>query len=429
MHLTFRNVNEAFHEMVQGMHDPGGANYHGCRIPTEVAASRYGEVIVVEEPVVITYRKPTERVLFNVARDCNVFFHLYEALWMLAGRNDVASLAYYNRRMPEFSDDGQTLNGAYGYRWRRAKVSPFVTPRPGFGADMRDMTLRVDQLVLLVEHLRASPHSRRAVLSMWNVEDDLLNVDTSKDVCCNLSVVFKVETGLCRKCEGTGSSWPVKVAGVRTEDRALCPECLGKPHEVPRYLNMSVFNRSNDLVWGMLGANAVHFSILQEYLAARLGLEVGVYNQMTTNLHAYTETWRPEEWLRSPYRDLYDNDTRAGQWQWMAERGDNELLSHPLAAVPLVRDPDAFDKELVDFVEANARHHAEIELNTARYLGWREPFLRTVAQPMCNAFHCYRLNQNFEAALRWVDLVASEDWRLAARHWLQKRLARRGIKT
>jgi hypothetical protein len=35
---------------------------------------------------------------------------------------------------------------------------------------------------------------------------------------------------------------------------------------------MTVTNRSNDLCWGMLGANYVHFTILQEYLAARLGV-------------------------------------------------------------------------------------------------------------------------------------------------------------
>jgi thymidylate synthase len=432
MHLEFRNVNDVFYSMVWGMHDPGLANHCGPSIPTDVTASRYGEVMVVEEPVIVTYRKPTERVLFNIARDANPFFHVYESLWMLAGRNDVASLTYYNRRMPEFSDEGTVLNGAYGYRWRHALAPMWVGDDIGYPPGSQEAkpiideprSTIVDQLVMIAKHLRASPHSRRAVLSMWNVQDDLLKVDTSKDVCCNLAATFQVGLGDCRHCKGYGGI-------VQSEGASWlpCGVCTGKPHDMPRYLNMSVFNRSNDLVWGMLGANVVHFSILQEYLAARLGLEVGVYNQMTTNLHAYTETWRPEEWLESPYRDLYDNDARAGQWQWMAERGDNHILSHPLATVPLVRDPDVFDKELPDFVEANAWYCGEIELNTARYLEWREPFLRTVAQPMCSAFHCYRLNQNFKAALRWADLVASEDWRLAARHWLRKRLAKGGIKT
>jgi hypothetical protein len=137
MHLTCRNVNEAFRVLVESIHEGW--------IPTEVEASRYGEVIRVPEPVIVTYTHPLERVLFNAARDANCFFSLYESLYFLAGRNDVAPLAYYNSRMPEFSDDGKTFNDSYGYRWRYA-VS---------GVDGHDGTIdREDQLDTLVDHLR-----------------------------------------------------------------------------------------------------------------------------------------------------------------------------------------------------------------------------------------------------------------------------------
>src|SRR5690606_13885482 len=149
MHLKFRNVNDAFVGLVQGIHKK--------EIPTVAMSSRYGDVLRIPEPVIITYRKPRERVLFNQKRDCNPFFHLYESLWMLAGRNDVASLAYYNKRMPEFSDNGKTFHGAYGYRWRNH-----------FGWD---------QLRAIVEELRTNSNSRRVVLQMWdanisNLRDD-----------------------------------------------------------------------------------------------------------------------------------------------------------------------------------------------------------------------------------------------------------------
>src|SRR5438132_1260003 len=89
MHLVYRGVNEAFREMIKGFHT--GKFYHD-KSPVEcipyTCASRYGEVMMIEEPVIITYQKPIERVLFNQARDCNVFFHLFEALYMLAGRQD-----------------------------------------------------------------------------------------------------------------------------------------------------------------------------------------------------------------------------------------------------------------------------------------------------------------------------------------------------
>jgi thymidylate synthase len=169
---------------------------------------------------------------------------------MLAGRNDVDSVAYYAKQMREYSDDGKTLNGAYGYRWRKAKTNVL-----GSGVDDGIVYDEIDQLAVIVNHLKAQTESRRAVLQMWNVEDDLLKIGSdldfmrgkeSKDVCCNLSVMFavrKVNTG---------------------------PGDYGD--EYRSYLDMTVTNRSNDLIWGLLGANFVHFTILQEYMAARLGV-------------------------------------------------------------------------------------------------------------------------------------------------------------
>ena len=80
--------------------------------------SRSGKVIEYPEPVMTTYKRPEERVLFYPSRDANPFFHLFEALWMLAGKNDLEYVSRFNSRMKDFSDDGKILNGAYGHRWR-----------------------------------------------------------------------------------------------------------------------------------------------------------------------------------------------------------------------------------------------------------------------------------------------------------------------
>jgi thymidylate synthase len=375
MHLRTRNVNTAFRDLVSGI--------HSGKIPTSVQVSRNGEVLVVEEPVILTYERPRERVLFNATRDANPFFHLYESLWMLVGRNDLAPLSYYCSQMKQFSDDGKTLNGAYGYRWRNG--SPYL----------RDAD-PVDQIEDLVNHLKEKAESRRAVLQMWNVEDDLLKIDSSKDVCCNTHAYFSVEQGTCRACNGTGGD-------AVGDTGQLCPKCNGYPHDQPRLLNMTVCNRSNDLVLGMLGANAVHFSILQEYMAAQLGLEVGVYNQFTNNLHVYTSNWEPERWLRE-----YDQGgARSDDWY-------NDTFKH----FPLVRNPAIFDAELEQFVENHKdkdcpEYDAEDE--------WQEPFFRCVAEPMFKAFHSHKRKavQNM-----WLNHCEAEDWKIAGRAWLERRLNR-----
>src|SRR5690606_6235064 len=139
-------------------------------------------------------------------RDANPFLHFFESLWMLAGRNDVDYMTRLVRRFAAYSDDGKTFNGAYGYRWRK-----------WFGRD---------QLQQIIGALRSNPQDRRCVLGMWDAGHDLGL--QSADLPCNTHIYFRIQ-----------------------DDR----------------LNMTVCNRSNDAIWGAVGANVVHMSFLQEYMA------------------------------------------------------------------------------------------------------------------------------------------------------------------
>ena len=190
-----------------------------------------GRALVFPMAVTTVYQRPLERVIFWAQRDANPFFHLYESLWMLGGRNDLAPLLRYVSTFGQFSDNGDTLHGAYGHRWRH-----------WFGRD---------QLSLICHQLKANSNDRRAVLQMWDASIDLgLG---GKDVPCNLIATFQVNKAT------TG-------------------------------LDLVVFCRSNDVVWGTYGANAVHFSYLLEYVARQSGYPVGSYSQVSVNYHAYEKT-------------------------------------------------------------------------------------------------------------------------------------------
>lgn len=203
--------------------------------------SRNGPVLVAPGPVCTVYTNPRARVLFSPTRDANPFFHFFEALWMLAGDNDIAFPSYFNGTYGQFSDDGKTMWDAYGWRWRRF-----------FGWD---------QLDAVVAELRGNPTSRRCVLSMWNPMDG----------CC--------ETDYAR------NDFAVAVSGgkaVPCNTQAYFDLRGGR-------LNMTVTNRSNDAIWGCYGANQVHFSFLLEYMAMRVGAPIGLYRQFSNNLHVYTD--------------------------------------------------------------------------------------------------------------------------------------------
>ena len=157
---------------------------------------------------------------------------------------------------------------------------------------------------------------------------------------------------------------------------------------------------SRNLIWGMLGANVVHFSILQEYVAACLGVEVGVYNQITNNLHVYVANWKPKEWL--------------SEWVGRTQLSP-PMLSYDQSVkstVPLVTHPDMFDLECKDFIDQ--------DWSSSVVVGLTEPFLRWVAAPMCTAFSFHK-QRDYTAANLMLDQVKSDDWRIAGRNWIEKR--------
>lgn len=302
----------------------------------------------IEDPLTLTYTRPRERVLFNAGRDANPFFHLYEAMWMLAGRNDVASVAHYVKRMETFSDNGITLAGAYGYRWREY-----------FGHD---------QLNSLIDILSNQSGTRRAVLQMWSPEDleNVLYHPTVKDVPCNLSAVFEV---------------------VRDS-----------------YVNMTVFNRSNDLIWGSLGANFVHFSFLQEYIACSIGRGVGNYHQVSANAHTYLHNWEPQKWLNVDPTDHYEST------QFGSPAPTRYLFKSP-------RDRAVFDQEVVDLCNTHDGVEEPYEATTGHY---QNTFLRTIVHPMMVA-HYHHKKRDYQKAFNAMTYVQSWDWKKAGDAWLARR--------
>lgn len=290
--------------------------------------TRNGPVLSIPEPVLITYENPCERVLWEPRRDANPFFHLMESLWMLAGRDDSEYVSIFNKRMKEYAEDDGRIHGAYGMRWRHAY---------GF-----------DQLDALINELRKNPTSRRAVLAMWYAYADL--GQNYKDLPCNTHAYFRINDDV---------------------------------------LDMTVCNRSNDLLWGAFGANAVHFSILQEFLANALGIPVGRYHQFTNNLHAYLNVEMMASFLETPPAcvDLYSTA---------------DIRPYPIITT----------SNYAGFLEELPR------LFNRDYMTLNQPFLIDVAMPMQEYYFSRREGKPDEELLHgMVDC----DWKWAALDWVSRR--------
>lgn len=305
--------------------------------------SRNGKVTTFQTPCTIRYLAPRERVVFWPERDANPYFHLMESLWMLAGRNDVAFPATFAMNIAQFSDDGNIFHGAYGHRWR--------------------VHFQMDQLAIIARDLKKSPDDRRQLLTMWDPRVDLGR--EGKDLPCNLQAVFQ-----------------------RDPNGAL---------------NMTVYNRSNDAVWGALGANCVHFSYLQEFLAAWIGCQVGQYWQVSANMHLYdfnSAGVMPLAEKARSYKQALTNDPY--------EMGG--VFVFPLISSPV----ESWQSDLELFLSEGTRA-----------MGYKDQFFRRIAVPMLNSWAAFKETENtnrFTNALAALKAMPLEcDWRLACAEWLERR--------
>lgn len=349
MELKVTNVNQALSAGLRWL------SVAGIEEP-----SRNGPVIVSPEPVMTVYSRPWERVLFSPLRDANPLFHFMESLWMLAGRNDVEFPAYFAGNIRNYSDDGKTLHGAYGYRWRE--------------------TMGYDQLPTIVNELKNNPETRRCVLQMWDssfhsVEIDGYNprlvgqgdlqlaMNGGKDVPCNTHIYFDAREGR---------------------------------------LNMTVLCRSNDIYWGAYGANAVHFSMLQEYLAAGVGIPMGLYRQFSNNFHIYTNV--------VPLENFNALATDAESYDYY----DNSMLGR----IPLLNDGeiiDDFDEDLEGFFKLPIGFCGHV--NTQ--------FFAKVVRPMWEAWK--ERKEKRGTGLNWVEAMLPCDWKVACTEWIERREAKKKV--
>ena len=376
--FAVRNVSEALYVVKQALEEEG-----------VYVDTRNGKALEFPEPCAITYNEPLERVLFYPERDANPIFHFMESLWMLAGRNDVDWIQKYNKRMSEYSDDGKILQGAYGHRWRYhfndvyknypdEKLEQAKYNKTGKWAHLfstpffPDMWMPNDQIGHIIHRLRTYPNDRRCVLTMWDPKTDLTRGNNSKDLPCNTHIYFSIRNNK---------------------------------------LNMTVCNRSNDMIWGALGANAVHMSYLLEYIAWKVDVEVGTYTQFTNNLHAYVDTLDKLKGM-SPDYDAYS--VRSMKPLPMVSTNANER--------------NDFDKELAYFVDYS---NYGIVNQPDLYEPWdpevqssyRCDFFRRLGYPMQQTWLWWK-RKDHKTAWEWSEKIQPDDWCVAVQEWLM----RRGVK-
>jgi thymidylate synthase len=173
----------------------------------------------------ICIANPRKRLVLNPLRAISLPFAFGELLWYLSAKNDVETMQYYSRNMANFSDDGKTLNSAYGYRiFGRHPAIPF------------------NQWEHAKNQIESDINTRQAVIHLHTP-----NNKPTRDEVCTLTLQFMVRDGK---------------------------------------LDMFVNMRSNDVITGFT-YDAFAFTVMQELMANELNLPLGNYYHNAASMHIY----------------------------------------------------------------------------------------------------------------------------------------------
>ena len=198
-------------------------------------------VEIPQHTMIIDMRKP---VLVVPTRNLSYRFMAAEAYWILSGDDRVETIAPYNSRISEFSDDGERFFGAYGPKIKA-------------------------QLPYIIDKLRVDEDSRQAGLTLWRECPP-----NTKDVPCTIAIFFNIRGNLLNSHVFMRSSdvW------------------LGIPYDV---FNFSMLGH---LVCGLIN----------EYRLSSNALEPGKLFLTAASSHLYETNWADAELCLSHAREVSD---------------------------------------------------------------------------------------------------------------------------
>lgn len=126
----------------------------------------YGEAI----NVVTEIQDPTRNFVTSPTRDLSMRYAVGELLWYLSGSNKLRDIAHYSGAWKKLSDDGETVNSAYGHR---------IFSKFGF-----------NQWKHVIGLLMEDPNSRQAVIHIKEP-----NAEPTKDLPCTVCLQYFIRDG------------------------------------------------------------------------------------------------------------------------------------------------------------------------------------------------------------------------------------------
>ena len=155
----FKSVNEAWEYWYNQLAMQRGNSY-----------SRDGAVTGEVINAITVIDDPKDNLVTSPIRKLSHKYAIGELLWYLSGSNKLDAIANYSKAWNKLSDDGETVNSAYGYR---------IFEKFGF-----------DQWEHVKGLLKADPNSRQAVIHIKEP-----NPKKTKDLPCTVALQYFIRDG------------------------------------------------------------------------------------------------------------------------------------------------------------------------------------------------------------------------------------------
>jgi len=205
-------------------------------------------------PIMIKISNPLARWVTIPERKWNLSLPYAESLWLALGRNDLELIKYYLPSMEDFSDDRESLRGGYGPRLRCYNGNAIDYKKAWSENKVIFENREIDQFFYVTESFKRDPYTRQGIITIGDPPKDCFDIENklkvTKDLPCTRLLQF-----------------------------------MRSPNN--NKLNLTVYMRSNDFIWGASAVNMFNYMFMQEYFASMLGLEVGEYYHIANNFHYY----------------------------------------------------------------------------------------------------------------------------------------------
>lgn len=191
----------------------------------------------------VTLDNPRDRIVTARSRKMNIAFAIAEWFSFMLGIDNIDFFTQFIGSYGQFSTDGQRLDGCYGTRINTVNGIRYQS-----------------QLNEVARILQSDPMSRQAVMSIYE-RDDLYGKG-GKNTPCTLNLQFLIRDGR---------------------------------------LDMITYMRSSDVYKGITN-DIVVFTLIQEFLARQLDVELGKFTLCAGSLHIYNYDVAQIEPIRSDAR-------------------------------------------------------------------------------------------------------------------------------